>query len=639
MESSVLVGLAGHTDHGKTSLIKALNGFDGDGSRQESIRGITIDISFSNLILQTQGNKRNIALIDVPGHHELVKNMIAGIFSVDVLLWVIACDEGIMPQSREHLQIAHALGVKQIFCVFTKHDKIPPSREQILKKQVKQYLDDFFGLILVGMEWVCIYDEDSLNRLKQSLSTLKCIPKADQGSGIFRCYVDRSFSLKGIGSVISGSVISGSVELEDRLWVCDLARTITLRGMHSHNLPITKACSSMRVAFHVGGVVHTEIKRGSLISKKGYLRGFDRIDVVLRPLDCAQLHLKEAQFFMGTVCSRVKIFVLSNMKLDFSIESLGYKKGEELVFATLKLERKVFCIFKERFLLRHDGRNLCSGGVLNPISDPMKKSSKIILLTHLLKEDFLSAFEFLCRVHKRGFGLISSPQRFALTHQRALDFANKLSECIVDEKNLVIYHAESLEFIKEEVMKIFLRNSRALLSAKSLVSRFHWASIDFLNLALGSLVSENRILCFGSIYMSENALDSCINTWDMHSIEDFVSNKIVEVLSQTGITPPAPHNIYDSLDIDRDLGDRVLKRLCVVRKVKRLEHNVFILSSHLSSLVEKLRGLIKQYGYINIAILKQELSLSRKFCTAYLSYLDRFEDVIKNQNQDRYFKV
>ncbi len=613
MNKDIIIGLGGHIDHGKTSLIKAINGFDGDHTNQEIERGITLDISFSNLKI----NNLNLAFIDVPGHEKLVKNMIAGAFGIDVFLLVIACDDGIMPQTIEHLQIAHALGIKQILCVLSKSDLASQNQIDNLKSKLIKTLENFIGLELIGLECVSIKDEQSIEKLKITLSKIEKIERINQ-SEIFRYYIDRSFSLKGIGTVVSGSVISGQIDISQKLWICDLGQEVEIKGMHSHHQTITHAKTSMRLALNLSHINANKLMRGFLISKKGYLRGFDCVDVALKLLDLTSkdLHLKEVQFFIGSQNIRAKIFVLSQDK--------------DTIYATLKLEKKIFSIFKERFILRHEKGNLCSGIILNPITDPIKKTDKIKLLQALLSEDFIQAFSLLSKAHHRGFGLVSSMQRFNLNHTQALEIAKNLKDCFIDSHNLVIYHIKSFEFLKEEVLKIFHQNKYALISAKTLNLRLPWASLVIIENILQILLKEGKILQQNGIYLNPQS--------HIKNMEDFVGEKIMQTLDSGGYMPLAPYNIYDTLDIDRSLGDRVLKKLCKAHKVKRLEHNLFISSSHLSSLTKLLRELIKTYGYVDVTLIKEKLLFSRKYCIAYLDYLDSFADIIKDNQNRRYFK-
>ncbi|MCE3040228.1 selenocysteine-specific translation elongation factor [Helicobacter anatolicus] len=606
MDNDIIVGLGGHIDHGKTSLIKALNGFDGDESLQEKERGITLDISFSELKLP----RRRVAFIDVPGHHKLVKNMIAGAFGIDVLLLVVASDDGIMPQTIEHLEIANFLGIQKAICVITKCDLVRDSTHlESLKKEIEQVFATFKNISLERILDFSIYNKSSQEKILTILDSIIKPQKSDKG--FFRYYIDRSFSLKGIGSVVSGSVVSGSIEVGQKIFICELQKEVSVRSLQMHNQQIRQAFPSHRVAINLSGINSAELQRGFLLTQKGFMRGFDRIDVILYGLSDENIHNKTLYFFIGAKKCRARVVIL--------------KQDSKGSFATLCLEEKIFAIFKECFILRDETSNVAGGKVLNPITDPIKKSQKILLLEALLQEDFATAFYEITQAHKRGFGLISATQRFGLTHEDALEIARDIKDAFLDSRNLVLYHQESLALIEKEVLQIFTKNPLALLSAKSLALKIVWASEWVLDHILNQLLEQGKIEKNNGLFIAKDN--------KIKDLQAYVSDKIFTLLLQEGKTPQAPYNLYDSLDIDREIGDRAFKKLCAAQKVVRLQHNLFIPSVILQNIVTSLRDLIQKYGYVDLMVLKQEWGISRKYLIAYLDYLDRFDDIINQEGR------
>ena len=215
--SNIIIGTAGHIDHGKTALIRALNGFEGDSTNEEKQRGITIDLSFSNLTRA----ERNIAFIDVPGHEKLIKNMIAGAFGFDYVMLVVSAKEGLMPQTIEHIEILSLLGIKNLILVITKKDLVD---EKMLKKQeakIVEFLNEFeFNIKFIKA--VSIYDEKSIEDLKNTLFTISNSTKNEEN--FFRFYVDRVFSVKGSGTVVTGTVLGKKIELEEKVFISHLQK-------------------------------------------------------------------------------------------------------------------------------------------------------------------------------------------------------------------------------------------------------------------------------------------------------------------------------------------------------------------------------------------------------------------------------
>lgn len=613
MKENIIIGLAGHIDHGKTSLIKALNGFDGDESKEEKQRGITIDISFSNLVL----SQKNISFIDVPGHEKLVKNMIAGAFCIDVLLLVIACDDGIMPQSIEHLQIANLLGIKKAICIITKID-LSPKKEHIthLEKQIHSMFKDL-QINLLDITTFSIYDKPSHEKLKNTLNTLKIKTRNSQEL-FFRCYIDRSFTLPGIGSIVTGSIIEGEIKQNEEIYIYDKALQATIKSIQIHNQDTLYASSSQRVALNLKGIEAKSLKRGYLMSKKGYLRGFNEIDVILFPLDPnINLHNLGVQFFIGSKKCNAKIFVLQS------------QNNKNYIFATLKTDELIFSVFKERFILRNSDKTIAGGEILNPITDRIKKHQKLIYLDYLFKNDFKNAFKICLEVHKKGFGLISSSQRFKLSHQEALNFAKSIPEAFVDEKNLVAFHADTLEIIKKNILNILTKNPLALLSASSLSLKIKWASIEFLQIALTELEENNLLFKKEGLYLaSKNPIKN---------LNDYIKESVYKALCEGEFSPLSPYNIYENLEIDRKSGDNALKLLTKSQKVIRLEHNLFITSENLNKIIKLMRKILIENNYIDLNLFKQKLPLSRKYLIAYLDYLDSYDD-IKNIEGKRTLK-
>lgn len=597
--NDLLVALGGHIDHGKTSLIKALNGFDGDERLEEKTRGITLDISFSNLCLP----QRNLAFIDVPGHEKLVKNMIAGAFGVDLLCLVVASDDGIMPQTLEHLKIADFLKIQRCVCIITKTDKSTKNQLDALYDEIRL----MFKTLSIRLDCILPFSlysqqEDKKAILDYFAHTPKPIKKE---MGFFRYYIDRAFSLSGVGCVVSGSSLSGEVKKGDKLWIYDLSKEVIVRSLKIHTDFATSALPSHRVALNLSGVHSNELKRGYLIAPKGFLRGFDRLDVVLfgdKPLPpFATLHI-------GAKRAEVKITPL--LKLN-DTHTLAY----------LRCSEKIFAVFKEAFVLRSANQTLCGGEILSPIYDPLKKSQKIALLQSLIQEDFRSSFSLLLQAHHKGFGLISSLQRFGLAHAQALEIAKDLKNVFIDHKNLVLYSSLACEKLEQIILKIFEKNPQALLSASSLHLKYLWASEPFLQFVLDRLLKQGKLSKNNGLYISPNN--------QIKNPQDFVVDKIYEILHQQGYAPLAPYNIYELLHIDRRSGDQALKKLCASQKVVRLKHNLFITSKHLNALLGLMRQIIQECGYIDFSLFKERFSSSRKYLIAYLDYLDCFEDIQK----------
>ncbi|NLK67206.1 MAG: selenocysteine-specific translation elongation factor [Campylobacteraceae bacterium] len=604
--SSIIIGTAGHIDHGKTALIKAINGFEGDRMESEQERGITIDLSFSNL----KSGDNNIAFVDVPGHENLVKTMISGAYAFDAAMLVVASDDSLMPQTKEHIQILSLLGVKSIILCVTKCDLTPASRHEEVEFEVKEYISNFPNLEVLETFFVSIKDDHSIAELKNYLFTLSSKERPE--SFLVRYYIDRVFSFKGVGTIVTGSLIEGSIKKNEKLFCLNTNKLLQVRSVQIHDEFRDFATSPNRVALNLANVKVSELEKGYILSKKGFFRGFKEIDAVFYG-DIE--HNSEVVFCAGSRQEAAKCLVLSQ------------KDGNS--FVTFKFDEEMFLKFDEPYVILENSRVKGGGKVLNPISEPLKKAEKIGFLVTLLEKNFVKTFEILARNHRHGFGLISSFQRFDLSHEEALEVALKLENVFVDKAGLCVYDSAGVQDLKEVVKFIISKNEYAVISANSISLKTTWATEGLTEHILDALTNENILEKNGSLYVKKGV--------SFEKLEESLNEKIYSILENSGITPDAPYNIYDDLDIDRSLGDNALKALTRAKKVIRLEHNLFVTAGNLNLAMKKIRDIIKNDGFANVQNVKTELDVSRKFAISYLEYLDKFGDIKKLENNNRVF--
>jgi len=597
-----IVGTCGHIDHGKTALIKALNGFEGDSTKEEKSRGITIDLSFSYM----QNSQRNIAFIDVPGHEKLIKNMIAGAFSFDCVLVVISAVEGIMPQTKEHLDILNLLGIQQAIVVLSKSDLVD---KETLKRQTT-FVESFFNhynFDLLNILPVSIYNKESVEHLKTSLFDL---PKVQRDEGdFFRYYIDRVFSPKGIGTVVTGTVLGKALAENEKVYICDIGKESRAKALQVHERPVEQVGIFQRCAIQLPKIEVKSLKRGFILSKKGYLRGFKSIDIAFETLEDEVL-----------THNRLYTIYIGAKKLEAKVLLFDIDTQQSSGFATLKCSEELYTLYKERIIIREGNRTIAGAKVLNPIADPMRKKQRLLLLQALSQDDFIQAYAILLEVHKKGFGLVSASQRFALSHEASLAYAKKLQGCFVDEDALVLYPNSTQKLLYNEIKAVYEKNQYACLSASAIVLRHKWASLAFASKILESLVTEGFLRKENNLYQS---------TTIKENFEDKLEEILFAQLKQEGIQPTAPYNIYDTLHIDRKVGDKILKKLCASRQVIRLQHNIFIEAKSLQSMMEQLKAMMKSSGSIDVTSVKNQYQLSRKYAITYLEYLDNFDEVKK----------
>ena len=595
---NLIVGTAGHIDHGKTSLIEALTGYFGDETKEEKERGITIDLSYSNM----QRDDKNISFIDVPGHERLVKNMVSGAFSFDAALIVIAADDGIMPQTIEHIKVLNIVGLKQIIVALNKSDLVDSNTLNQKIEEIKEFFKDYpnFEYKIIPTS---IYDENSINNLKKALFSLP--PKKPTTDPFFRYYIDRVFSPKGIGTVTTGTVLNGEVKVGDRLNIAELNKPTTVKAIQVHSKEQDKACTNQRVALNLD-INYKKLQKGYLLCSKGYFRGFNSVDVSVENLnDTLPKHGSEIVFVCGAKRLNGNIYY--------------YPQSN---FAQIKFNEKIFVRYGDSYIVLNSGRVELGGKILAPVFDPIRKKDKVEILKYLEQKDFVKAFELLTQNHKRGFGLISSYQRFGINHEEALKIAQHCRDIFIDEKELVLYPQTTLDELYKIVKSIYENNQNALLSPNSIGSRIKWASSAIIAKVLNRLLTENYLQFSKGLYYKAGV--------ELNSVELELEDKIYNIIKKSNYTPPAPQNIYSQLDIDTKEGNAILNKLAKRKKIVKIAHNIYIDEQAIVKIVNLMKNIIKEHGFIDIKKLREHTNLTRKYCIAYLEYLDNLDDIIKD---------
>ena len=366
-EKRVILGTAGHIDHGKTTLVKALTGIDTDRLKEEKERGITIELGFAHLTLPSGVR---LGIVDVPGHERFVKNMVAGASGVDLVALVVAADEGVMPQTREHLEICELLGVKAGVVVITKKDLVEEEWLELVKEDVREALRGTF-LEEAPMVAVSAVTGEGLDELIKVLDELVQKVPDRPAKGPFRLPVDRVFVIKGFGTVVTGTAISGKVAVGEEVVVYPKDLSTRVRRIQVHGEDRDFGEAGQRTALNLQGVEKEEVERGDVVAQPGALRPSLILDVALRYLSSAPkplLHNTRVRFHIGTseVLGRVVLF--GRDKLD---------PGEEAL-AQLRLEEPVVCWRGDHFVIRSYSPMVTIGGgwVLNPLARRRKRSQK-----------------------------------------------------------------------------------------------------------------------------------------------------------------------------------------------------------------------------------------------------------------------
>ncbi|MHB8668553.1 MAG: selenocysteine-specific translation elongation factor, partial [Burkholderiales bacterium] len=358
----MIVGTAGHIDHGKTALIKALTGMDADRLKEEKARGITIDLGYAFCPLS---HGAVLGFIDVPGHERFVHNMLAGTTGIDFVLLVVAADDGVMPQTREHLEIVDLLGVKQGAVALTKIDRVEPARVAAARAEIEALLR---GTTLAGSPVFALSSitGDGVPALRAHLKATAA-PPAGAVDGCFRLAVDRCFTLSGSGTVVTGTVFSGSVSVGDRLLLSPSGREARVRSIHAQNRAAERGLAGQRCALSVVGVEKKDIRRGDWVVEPAAHAPTARFDASLRLASSAARALKHwtpVHVHLGAVDVMGRVSIL---------QGTGIEPGAS-GHAQIVLDQPVGALHGDRFILRDQSaqQTLAGGAVLDPFAPARK---------------------------------------------------------------------------------------------------------------------------------------------------------------------------------------------------------------------------------------------------------------------------
>jgi len=352
-----ILGTAGHIDHGKSTLVKALTGTDPDRLKEEKERGITLDLGFASLDLPS-GNR--LGIVDVPGHEGLIKNMLAGVGGIDIVMLVIAADEGIMPQTREHLAICDLLHVKKGLIALTKMDAAEKDWLALVQDEVREFVKGTF-LEKSPIVPVSAKTGENLETLKQELDKLAKEVAPKSPNGILRLPIDRVFTMKGFGTVITGTLLSGTISQDQEVDILPKGTTTKVRGIQSHNQAAQRAVAGQRTAVNLQGIEKDQISRGDTIVTKGFF-------TTTRNVDCSLSMLKQATRGIKTG-TRIRFYNNTQESIGRAalVGTNELNPGDE-GYVQFRLEQPVLIQHGDRFIIRFYSpmETLGGGMVLDP---------------------------------------------------------------------------------------------------------------------------------------------------------------------------------------------------------------------------------------------------------------------------------
>jgi selenocysteine-specific elongation factor len=612
---SLVVGTAGHIDHGKTTLVLALTGVDTDRLPEEKRRGITIDLGFASFdAAAADHSPLRISFVDVPGHKLFIRNMLAGAGCVDAVLLVVSAEEGVKPQTEEHLAICSLLGVCRGLTVITKVDAVSPGRLEEVRSEIGSFLrgtflDPSHAVILP----VSAQTGQGLDQLRRELLALAMKTAAPNPQHLPRFPLDRAFVMKGFGTVVTGTLLSGEFRVGESLALEPGGRSVRVRGMQTHGRPEEYARAGSRVALNLAGIEVSEASRGQTLVAQETLSAVTTIDV-------------EASLLLGSSSlkhrSRVHFHAFTSETLA-TVSLYGYDSAEAGAhrFMRIRLHKPVVLVPGDRFVLRQCSPPATIGGGRVLDAHPLSNLRKGKCLTWLEALKHVSLEEQLrMRVARRGTTGIIMGKLMAETGltQEALQ---RLTEPLVRSNRLlripddVLLTEEALASATEGLIRLLKTEARSAgLSRSELKGRtgLSWKVFDFL---LEKLVREQRLWLRDALVYASGS-DSQLPGADLKSL-----SAIATAYESAGLTAPAASEVSSMLNL-KDGEMRRLMTLLLRDKilVKMGTDGLYIHQGALEALRGRIRELRGQT--LDVARFKQMTGLSRKYAIPLLEYLD-----------------
>lgn len=600
----IVVGMAGHIDHGKTTVVKYLTGVDTDTLPEEKSRGMTINLGFTQIKFD-DGSR--VGLIDVPGHEKFIKNMSAGVSGMDYLLMVIACDDGIMPQTEEHFQILKLFGVKKGMILLTKRDLVDEKRYEEVKKQCREY---FKGSFLENSPLLplSIINIESYNTLKNLLKDeLKKID-LEEKERYFRMDIDRVFSVKGFGCVVTGTVKSGKISVGDTLTIYPQNKMVKVKGLESHGEKKDSIGTGNRCAINLAGIESSEIKRGDIIGKS-LLTG-DKIECKLTLLESSPKiknnHRIRLNIGTDEIIGRVKIY-----------EKNCILAGES-AFVQIDLEEVLGGVLKERGIVRNYSPISTIGGI--ELLDFSKKefnrkdTKQIELLKVLSQEDNEKKVEELIKIDRELENIFSL-------------FGEEISlENLIETKKVFLLDKkyihrdillEKISIIVDELEKFYSENRlvRGILKSQIKERYFKNYSLKDYNKFFDlDLVKEKIIVVDELVALKEFKIR--LNKEEKNMKEEIFSYYKEQKFNLK------PYSYYLEVTKDKNLFEKVHRYMVEEGFIQYLEEEYYILNGYLKESTKLITNFLEKNGKIQVKEAKEVLNNSRDSSILILRKLD-----------------
>jgi selenocysteine-specific elongation factor len=647
---SIIIGTAGHIDHGKTALVKALTGIDADRLEEEKRRGITIDLGFAHMdLLAPSGETLRLGFVDVPGHERFVRNMLAGVGGIDLVLLVIAADEAIKPQTREHFDILQLLGGQRGIAVLTKSDAVDAETLEVVRLEVEEFLRGTFLDNPKSIIAVSSLTGAGLEELKRAMVVAAAEVQPRDSHAIARLPIDRVFTMKGFGTVVTGTLVAGTIGREDEMEVFPTGRRVRVRGVQVHGQTAEAAVAGQRTALNLAGLSTEDLSRGMTLIPPANFEATRQADVRLRLLSSAPHPLKDrarVHFHSYTMEKIAEVVLYEPKEWDptfakkarvGSSGSVGQPKllpGQE-AFARLKLPEAALLLPGDRFIIRQFSPVVTIGGGVVLDAAPIPRRPGHADFLHVLADGDREAIvrARIARRHREG---ISMSRLVAETGWTKNVIESQLAQTVkagrVVRAGELFLDSSALEALKSHIMSTaadFHKNNPLVggISKEELRARVD-ATPEVFETAAAMLVGDNKLELIGDLVRLPG------HGVAMKDEEAESKKKIEDAFASAGLKVPALQEVIAGLKVDKVRAHKIVTLLLRDKVLVKVADELVFHGSALEQLRRQMTAYKAKSSRIDVAKFKELTGVTRKYAIPLLEYLDR-ERVTRRVGDER----
>jgi selenocysteine-specific elongation factor len=616
---SIVVGTAGHIDHGKTALVRALTGIDADRLEEEKRRGITIDLGFAHMeIPAADGGRLRLGFVDVPGHERFVRNMLAGVGGMDLVLFVIAADESIKPQTREHFDILQLVGVQRGITVLTKSDTVDAEMLDVVRLEVEEFLrGTFLEPSRAPMVAVSSITAVGIDDLKRAIAEAASEVQARDSEGLARLPIDRVFTMKGFGTVVTGTLISGTIHREEELQIFPSGSRVRVRGVQVHGQDADKAPAGQRTAVNLAGVTTQDLARGMMLAAPDTFSATNVVDVQLRLLASAPRALKDrarVHFHCNTMEAVAEVVLHQSKQVTRDSE----------VFARLKLAEGGLLLPGDRFIIRQFSPVVTIGGgtVLDafPLSRKFQPGRDLEVFATGDTASVLTTR--IARRSRAGISVAKLVKETGWTRNKIeFQLASAIKNKQVIRVGSVLLIAHGWDQLKTQITSALdqFQKKHPLVSGMSkeqLRAQVDAGEAVFQSI-MQALVQENKIEIAGELVRLPG------RGVVMKDEEAESKNKIEQAFASAALKVPALQEVLAGLKIDKARAQKIVTLLLRDKILTKVSDDLVFHRTALEDLRKRIAAHKAKSATLDVASFKELAGVSRKYAIPLLEYLDR----------------